>query len=162
MRSSILAEVLMLSSGRWFEKALNSVGLGLTFLAIIIFYVINLVILSLVLYIAGLMVVGGRKATFGDAFKISILGIFLGSIISGTIGYFIPILGLIAYFVIWLALIKHYFETGWLGALAVAILALIVALVLVIIICVILAIPLVLMEVFRGSLELIAAFMWKT
>jgi len=151
-------ELLAYNPHRWLNEVLNKIGWGLTVLAIILFYLINLIILSIILYIAGLTVVGKRKATFGDAFKISLLGTFLGSLISGLISYFVPVLGLIVYILVWLALIKHYFETGWLGALAVAILALIVAIVLMVLISLILAIPLILIEVFKGGIGFITAF----
>jgi len=151
-------ELLAYNSHKWLNEILNKIGWGLTILAIILAYLINLIIISIVLYIAGLTVVGKRKATFSDAFKISLLGTFLGGLISGLISYFIPILGLIVYIIIWLALIKSYFETGWLGALAIAILAFIVAIVILVIISLILAIPLIIIEIFKGGIGLITAF----
>ena len=108
------------------NKLIEAVGFGLAILVAIAVFLIQVLILSVVIYIAGLMVVGGRKATFSDAFKISLLGTVLGGLIYTAISFFVPLLGLIVYVLIWLALIKQYFETGWLNALAIGILAVIV------------------------------------
>jgi len=151
-------ELLAYNSHKWFSDILDKIGWGLAILVIILSYLINLIIISIVLYLAGLMVAGKGKATFGDAFKISLLGTFLGGLIGGAVFYFIPLLGGVVYILIWLALIKHYFETGWLGALAVALLALIVAIILIVIISLILAIPLILIEVFRHGIGFVTAF----
>jgi len=40
--------------------------------------------------------------------------------------FFPTIIGLFLALLVWLLLIRHYYETGWLGALAVAILAVII------------------------------------
>ena len=58
-------------------------------------------------------------------------------------------MGVIAYILTWLALIKHFYETGWLKALAIAILAVVVAIAIAILVAVILAIPLVMIEFLR-------------
>jgi len=111
-----------------FQKIIEAVGLGLSILIFIVVFLIEMLILSVIIYFAGLMIVGGRKATFGDAFKISLLGTVLGGLIYGVVSIFAPLIGWVIYILIWLALIKQYFETGWLNALAIGILAVIVAL----------------------------------
>jgi len=140
------------------NKLIEAVGFGLAILVAIAVFLIQVLILSVVIYIAGLMVVGGRKATFGDAFKISLLGTVLGGLICAAISFFVPLLGLIVYILIWLALIKQYFETGWLNALAIGVLAVIVWIVLIIIVGLLLAIPLTLLEFFKGSIGLSIIF----
>jgi len=140
------------------NKLIEAVGFGLAILVAIAVFLIQVLILSVVIYIAGLMVVGGRKATFGDAFKISLLGTVLGGLIYAAISFFVPLLGLIVYILIWLALIKQYFETGWLNALAIGILAVIVWIVLIIIVGLLLAIPLTLLEFFKGAIGLFIIF----
>jgi len=140
------------------NKLIEAVGFGLAILVAIAVFLIQVLILSAVIYIAGLMVVGGRKATFGDAFKISLLGTVLGGLIYAAISFFVPLLGLIVYILIWLALIKQYFETGWLNALAIGILAVIVWIVLIIIVGLLLAIPLTLLEFFKGAIGLFIIF----
>ena len=140
------------------NKLIEAVGFGLAILVAIAVFLIQVLILSVVIYLAGLMVVGGRKATFGDAFKISLLGTVLGGLIYTAISFFVPLLGLIVYILIWLALIRQYFETGWLNALAIGILAVIVWIALIIIVGLILAVPLTLLEFFKGTVRLFIIF----
>jgi hypothetical protein len=95
-------------------------------LSTIISFIIHLTVMTIVFYIAGVIVVGKRRALFSDAFVISLLGTIVGDI---CISFFPLLIGLILSLLVWLLLIRHYYETGWLGALAVAILAVIVYLV---------------------------------
>lgn len=89
----------------------------------IVLFIVNLVILTIVFYVAGVIVVGKRRALFSDAFVISLLGTIVGNI---CLLFFPPIIGLFLALIVWLLLIRHYYETGWLGALAVALLAVII------------------------------------
>lgn len=114
----------------------------------LITFVLNLVILTVVFYVAGAIVVGRQRALVSDAFVISLLGTIVSSI---CLLFFSPLIGWILSLVIWLLLIRHYYETGWLGALAVAILAVIVFIVVSVILSLLLAIPLILL----GSLAFI-------
>ncbi len=114
----------------------------------LITFVLSLVILTVVFYVAGAIVVGRQRALVSDAFVISLLGTIVSSI---CLLFFSPLIGWILSLVIWLLLIRHYYETGWLGALAVAILAVIVFIVVSFILSLLLAIPLILL----GSLALI-------
>jgi len=158
----VVMQLLAGGSQNQFRNLLNelikAIGLGFAILIAIAIFIIQVLILSVVIYIAGLMVVGGRRATFGDAFKISLLGTVLGGLIYAAISLFVPLVGLIVYILVWLALIKQYFETGWLNALAIGILAIIVALVLLIIVALILAIPLTLLELFKGTMGFFIIF----
>jgi hypothetical protein len=90
----------------------------------IVLFFVELLVLAVVLYIAGRIVVGGKRALFSDAFIIALLG----TILSGAFVVFIPysLLALLLSVFVWLLLIKRLYETGWLGAIAVGILALIV------------------------------------
>jgi len=90
----------------------------------IVLFFVELLVLAVVLYIAGRIVVGGKRALFSDAFIIALLG----TILSGVFVVFIPysLLALLLSVFVWLLLIKRLYETGWLGAIAVGILALIV------------------------------------
>jgi hypothetical protein len=90
----------------------------------IVLFFVELLVLAVVLYIAGRIVVGGKRALFSDAFIIALLG----TILSGAFVVFIPysLLALLLSVFVWLILIKRLYETGWLGAIAVGILALIV------------------------------------
>ena len=87
-------------------------------------FFVNLFVLALVLYLAGLIVVGRRRALPTDAFLISLLG----TVLSTLFFIFIPyrVVALFLSIVVWLLLIKRFFETGWLEAIAVGILTVIV------------------------------------
>ena len=104
----------------------------------VISFIINLIVMTIVFYVAGVIVVGKRRALFSDAFVISLLGTVVGNI---CVLFFPPVIGLILSFLIWLLLIRRYYETGWLGALAVAVLAVIISVVIFVILAFLLAIP---------------------
>ena len=85
--------------------------------------VVAAVVLAPALWIVGKWFVGKDKAKFTDALWIGILGVLIGA----GIGYFIPgwaaTLGTIIMIIVWLGLIKHFFDCGWLKALAISIIA---------------------------------------
>ncbi|MEM1592469.1 MAG: hypothetical protein QXX02_02230 [Candidatus Bathyarchaeia archaeon] len=80
--------------------------------------------LTIVLYVAGRTVVGERKARLSDALIIALLGTILSAILIAFIPY--GLIALILSTFVWLLLIKRLYETGWLGAIAVGILALLI------------------------------------
>ncbi|MEM1552072.1 MAG: hypothetical protein QXS01_04130 [Candidatus Bathyarchaeia archaeon] len=94
----------------------------------IVWFFLSLFVLAVVLYIAGLIVVGRKRALLSDAFIISLLGTVLTTLFAIFIPY--PLITLILSLLVWLILIKRLFETGWLGAIAVGILAIVIYLVL--------------------------------
>jgi len=116
-------------------------------------FIVNLIVLTIVLYVAGFIVVGKKRAQFLDAFVIALLGTVISTFFIVLLpdipllkfdGRKITIgagLGLILSFLGYLLLIKHYYETGWLGALAVAIVAVIVFVVFTAILATLLVIP---------------------
>jgi len=99
-------------------------------------FIVRLITLTVVFYIAGIIVVGKRRALFGDALVISLLGTVVGIVCDFL---FPPLIGAIVSLFVWLLLIRYYYETGWLGALAVGILAVIIAVVMSIIVLFVLA-----------------------
>lgn len=105
----------------------------------IVSFIVNLIIMTVVFYIAGIVVVGKQRALLSDAFVISLFGTLVGALFV----LFIPwhLLGLLLSLIIWLLLIKHYYETGWLGALAVAILAVIIYVAVLFVLALLLALP---------------------
>ncbi len=131
------------------QDLLSQIG-GETLLYLVSF-IVSLLILTAVFYIAGILVVGKERALLSDAFVISLLGSAVTSICSI---FFSPLIGLILSLVVWLLLIRHYYETGFLGALAVAILAVIVFIVIVFLLSFLLAVPFILLR----WLEFIPAF----
>ncbi len=108
---------------------LSLVGL----LAIIVGLIILWIIVSIPVYIAGKIVTSG-EATIGDAMIATLFGpivyavtlflvdFFLGALI-GSSAY---VWALILAFIAWVWVYKASFKTGWLGALAIAILAILV------------------------------------
>jgi len=91
--------------------------------SLIVFFV-SLLVLAVVLYLAGLVVVGKRRALLSDAFIISLLGTVLSTLFLMFIPY--RLVALLLSIAAWLLLIKSLYETGWLGAIAVGILAIII------------------------------------
>ena len=90
---------------------------------ILIQIVISTVILSPALWISGRLIAGKDKAKFTDALWI----VFLGSIINTVASAFIGnIIATIILLIVWLALIKHFFDCGWLKALAIAVVAVVI------------------------------------
>ena len=94
----------------------------ISIVSILIGIVINIIFVAPVLWLAGRALVGGRKARFTDAILIVASGVILGTVIgvatSGLIGGLIQL-------VVWLYLVKRFFDCGWLMALAISIIAVI-------------------------------------
>jgi len=85
--------------------------------------ILNIIIVSPILWIAGRMLVGGRKAKFTDAIWIVALGTIAGSVV----GYIIDgLLASLIMLVIVLLLVKHFFDCGWLKAIVISIVAAII------------------------------------
>ncbi|OLD02847.1 MAG: hypothetical protein AUJ07_07595 [Crenarchaeota archaeon 13_1_40CM_3_53_5] len=99
--------------------AFPSIGLGGALIGFLVLLVIYLIVVGSVLWLAGEIVVG-RRVTFGEALAIAGAGTFL----VGAVLFLLPsLLGLLAAFVVFLWLIRHYFKTGWFGAFGVTIMA---------------------------------------
>jgi hypothetical protein len=69
----------------------------------------------------------GRKVTFGEALAVAGTGTFL---VGAVVAFVQGLLGLLIGLLIFLFLVKHYFKTGWFGAVGVAIMAIVVLVVL--------------------------------
>jgi hypothetical protein len=107
---------------------------------LVINLIVNIIILSPVLWISGRLLAGKDKAKFTDALWIVVLGTLIGGIFS----YFFD--GLIAAIIvlfIWLALVKHFFDTGWLKAFIIAIVAILIWIVIAVIIGIIVGIAII-------------------
>src|SRR6266446_10930054 len=102
-----------------------SIGIGTTLLGFIVLFIIYLLIIGFVLWLAGEIVVG-RRVTFGEALAVAGTGTFL----VGASITFLGLIGVLLGILIFLLLVKHYFKTGWLGAIGVAMMAVIVGVVL--------------------------------
>ena len=102
----------------------------LDLVSILINVILGTIITAPFVWLAGRMLVGSDKAKFFDAIWI----VFFGSIINALVGAFLPgLLAAIIMFIIWLALIKHFFDCGWIMAFAIALIAVIIIVVVAII-----------------------------
>jgi hypothetical protein len=104
----------------------------LSLLVLTIGLIILWVIVSIPVYIAGKVVTGG-ESTLGDAMIATLFGpivyvitLFAVNFFFGAFGSGAYIWSLIIAFIAWLGVFKASFKTSWLGALAIAILAILV------------------------------------
>jgi len=109
-------------------------GLGLVGLIVVIIVLVILwAIVSIPVYLAAKIVTGG-KASLGSAMGATLLGPIVYIIVLFAVDLFLGVLiGAPAYvwafilaFVAWLGVYKATFQTGWLGALGIAVLAILV------------------------------------
>jgi hypothetical protein len=113
----------------------------LDLLIIIIGLVILWIIVSIPAYIAGKIVTAG-KSTFGEAMLATLFGPIVYAIVLVGVSFFLGaiigngayILALILALIAWVGVYKSTFRTGWLGAIAIGILAVIIFIILGIII----------------------------
>jgi hypothetical protein len=98
---------------------------GLTeLLFFVISFAIIFAVLSVVFYLAGTVVVGRSRASFKDAFAISVLGTL---VLIVCLSVFRLEVAMVLSLVAWLLLVRHYYETGILGSIAVGLTSVIVA-----------------------------------
>ena len=90
--------------------------------SLLIQIVVSSIILAPVLWLAGRTLVGSDNAKFFDAIWIVLLGTVIGAVVGDFVG---SLVAAILMFVVWLALIKHFFDCGWVMALVIAIIAVI-------------------------------------
>ena len=84
--------------------------------------IVSIIIVAPILWLVGRALVGKEKAKFTDAIWIVVIGVIAGAIINAII----PYVGFIISLIIWLYLVKRFFDCGWLKAFVIAIIALIV------------------------------------
>lgn len=94
--------------------------------------IIGTIILAPILWFVGRALVGREKARFTDALWIMLLGQVIGGLFNYAFslmleGFIASIIAFIIQLLIWLGLIKHFFDTGWGTALVIAIIVVIVA-----------------------------------
>ena len=89
-------------------------------------FAIIFAVLSVVFYLAGTVVVGRSKAKFKDAFAISVLGTL---VLIVCLSVFSLEVAMVLSLVAWLLLVRHYYETGILGSIAVGLTSVMVAVV---------------------------------
>jgi len=86
--------------------------------SLLINVVISTIIGAPALWLAGRLIVGGNKAKFTDAMWITALGVIIGTF---TGLFFTGIAALIAQFIVWLLLVKHFFDASFGQALIIAV-----------------------------------------
>jgi len=96
--------------------------MALNLASLLIEIIVSAIIVSPILWLVGRVLVGGQKAKFTDAIWIVALGVIIYSIL----GMFIHgIVGIIVTLIAWLWLIRHFFDTGWLHAIIIAVVSII-------------------------------------
>ncbi len=95
--------------------------------------IVGIIIIAPVLWLSGRAVVGREKVKFTDAIWIVVLGTIIGAIVGALFGH---LASAVIMFVTWLALIKHFFDCGWLKVLAIAIFAVVIFIVIIAILAV--------------------------
>ena len=96
--------------------------------AVVVQIIVGIIVIAPVLWLSGRALVGKQKAKFTDAIWIVILGVIVGAVVGAFIN---GLLGALITFILWLYLIKHFFDCGWLKALVVAIVAVIIFIVII-------------------------------
>ncbi|MCW4005643.1 MAG: hypothetical protein NWF04_03470 [Candidatus Bathyarchaeota archaeon] len=107
--------------------------------AILVGLIANVIVLSPVLWLSGRALVGTDKAKFMDAIWIVVLGSVIGAVFQFAA---LGLVGTIIMVIVWLALIKHFFDSSWLMALAIAIIAIIIYIVIVAVLAVLFGVAL--------------------
>ena len=96
----------------------------------IISFALIFVVLSVVLYVAGNLVVGRKRTSMKDAFTISVLGTLVLIVCQSV--FSIEIATVLS-FIAWLLLVRYYYETGVLGSIGVGVASVVVSVVILII-----------------------------
>jgi len=103
-------------------------------MSILIQIIVGVIVLAPLLWIAGRLLAGKEKAKFTDAIWIVVLGVVIGAVVGAFLG---GLIAAVIMFVVWLALIKHFFDCGWLKAFLIAVVAVIIFVVILAILAVI-------------------------
>lgn len=102
--------------------------------ALLIQIVVGIIVVAPILWIVGRALAGKDKAKFTDAIWIVVLGTVIGAVVGALVG---GLIASIIMFVVWLALIKHFFDCGWLKAFVIAVIAVIVFIIVAVILAII-------------------------
>jgi len=108
--------------------------------ALLINIIVNTIIISPALWLSGRAIAGKEKAKFTDAIWIVVLGTVIGTLFGAFLSDIIAFSGIIAAVIlllVWLGLVKHFFDCGWLKAFVISILAVIIFVVIIAILAII-------------------------
>jgi hypothetical protein len=106
-------------------------------MALLIQIIVSTIIIAPILWLVGRALSGKDKAKLTDAIWIVVLGTVIGAVVGAFVGGLIAALIM---FIVWLALIKHFFDCGWIKSLVIAIIAVIVFVIILVVLVAILAI----------------------
>jgi len=106
-------------------------------MSLLIQIIVSTIIIAPILWLVGRALAGKDKAKFTDAIWIVVLGTVIGAVVGAYVG---GLIAAVIMFVVWLALIKHFFDCGWIKALVIAIIAVIIFVIVLVILATILAI----------------------
>ncbi len=106
-------------------------------MALLIQIIVSTIVIAPILWLVGRALAGKEKAKFTDAIWIVVLGTVIGAVVGAYIG---GLWAALLMFVVWLALIKHFFDCGWIKAFAIAVVAVIVFIIVFFILVILLAI----------------------
>lgn len=101
-------------------------------IGLLIQIVVGTIVIAPVLWLAGRALAGKDKAKFTDAIWIVLLGTVIGVIVGAATEAIVDtattrvLIAAILMFIVWLGLISHFFDCGWIKALAIAIVAVII------------------------------------
>jgi hypothetical protein len=95
-------------------------------ISLVVSVVVGIIVLSPVLWLVGRGLVGKEKAKFTDAIMIVVIGIVANAVVDWILSGTLSIIGWILMLVIWLALIKHFFDCGWAKAFVIALVTVVV------------------------------------
>jgi len=98
--------------------------------ALLIQIVVGIIVIAPVLWLTGRWLAGKDKAKFTDAIWLVVLATVIGAIVGAFLG---SLISAIIMFIVWLALIKHFFDCGWLKAFLIAVVAVIIFVIIVVI-----------------------------
>jgi len=107
---------------------------SIDWIALVIHIIVNTIIISPALWLSGRAIVGKEKAKLTDAIWIVILGTLIGTFFGAFLIDIIDFSGIIAtiiLLIVWFALVKHFFDCGWLKAFVISIVAVIIFVVIV-------------------------------
>lgn len=104
------------------------------FVALLIQIVIGIIVVAPILWLVGRALVGKEKAKFTDAIWIVVLGTIIGAVVGAFVG---SLVAWVIMLIVWLALIKHFFDCGWLKAFVIAVIAVVIFVVIVIILAIV-------------------------
>jgi len=102
--------------------------------ALLIQIVVGIIVVAPILWLVGRALVGKDKAKFTDAIWIVVLGTIIGAVVGIFVG---SLISAVIMFVVWLALIKHFFDCGWVKAFVIAVIAVIIFIIIVAVLAII-------------------------